>query len=54
MSTLITAKPTLYVANVDEESVADGNRYSSRVEKLAAREGAEAVKISARPRGRGR
>jgi ribosome-binding ATPase len=48
MSTLITAKPTLYVANVDEESVADGNRYSSRVEKLAAREGAEAVRISAR------
>jgi ribosome-binding ATPase len=48
MSTLITAKPTLYVANVDEESVADGNRYSSRVEKLAAREGVEAVRISAR------
>jgi ribosome-binding ATPase YchF (GTP1/OBG family) len=48
MSTLITAKPTLYVANVDEESVAEGNRYSSRVEKLAAREGAEAVRISAR------
>jgi GTP-binding protein YchF len=48
MSTLITAKPTLYVANVDEESVAEGNRYSSRVEKLAAREGADAVRISAR------
>jgi hypothetical protein len=48
MSTLITAKPTLYVANVDEESVADGNRYSSQVEKLAAREGAEAVRISAK------
>jgi GTP-binding protein YchF len=48
MSTLITAKPTLYVANVDEESVAEGNFYSSRVEKLAAREGAEAVLISAK------
>src|ERR687890_2433399 len=48
MSTLITAKPTLYVANVDEESVADGNGYSSQVEKLAAREGAEAVRISAK------
>jgi GTP-binding protein YchF len=48
MSTLITAKPTLYVANVDEESVAEGNSYSSRVEKLAAREGAEAVRISAK------
>lgn len=45
---LITAKPTLYVANVDEESVAEGNRYSSEVEKLAGREGAEAVRISAR------
>ncbi len=48
LGTLITAKPTLYVANVDEESVADGNSYSSRVEKLAARQGAEAVRISAR------
>ena len=45
---LITAKPTLYVANVDEDSVAEGNRYSAEVEKLAAREGAEAVRISAR------
>jgi ribosome-binding ATPase len=48
LRTLITAKPTLYVANVDEESVAGGNGYSSKVEKLAAREGAEAVRISAK------
>jgi GTP-binding protein YchF len=48
LRTLITAKPTLYVANVDEESVADGNRYSAEVEKLAALEGAEAVRLSAR------
>ena len=48
MSALITAKPTLYVANVDEESVAEGNAYSSRVEKRAAREGAGVVRISAR------
>jgi hypothetical protein len=33
---------------VDEGSVADGNRYGSQVEKLAAREGAEAVLISAK------
>ncbi len=46
--TLITAKPTLYVANVDEESLADGNRYSAEVEKLAAREGAESVRLSAK------
>jgi ribosome-binding ATPase len=45
---LITAKPTLYVANVDEESVAGGNRYSAEVENLAAREGAGAVSLSAR------
>ena len=48
LGTLITAKPTLYVANVDDESIAEGNSYSSRVEKLAAREGDEAVRISAR------
>jgi ribosome-binding ATPase len=48
LKTLITAKPTLYVANVDEESIAGGNGYSSEVEKLAAREGAEAVWVSAK------
>ncbi len=47
LGTLITAKPTLYVANVDEESVAEGNSYSAEVERLAAREGAEAVRLSA-------
>jgi ribosome-binding ATPase YchF (GTP1/OBG family) len=47
MGTLITAKPTLYVANVDEESVAEGNRYSSQVEKHSS-EGAEAVRICAK------
>jgi ribosome-binding ATPase len=48
MSTLITAKPTLYVANVDEDSVAEGNRYSSQVELHSSSEGAEAVRICAR------
>ena len=48
LRSLITAKPTLYVANVDEESVAEGNRYSAEVEELAAEEGAEAVRLSAR------
>jgi GTP-binding protein YchF len=48
LRTLITAKPILYVANVDEESVAEGNGYSSEVDKLAAREGTEAVRISAK------
>ena len=36
------------VANVDEESVAEGNRYSAEVEKVAAREGAESVRLSAK------
>ncbi len=48
MSTLITAKPTLYVANVDEESVAHGNSYSSQVEKHSSSEGAEVVRICAK------
>jgi GTP-binding protein YchF len=48
LGTLITAKPTLYVANVDEESVAGGNVHSAEVEKLAAREGAGVVRISAK------
>src|SRR5215213_8895256 len=48
ISTLITAKPTLYVANVDEESVAHGNPYSSQVEKHSSSEGAEAVRICAK------
>jgi ribosome-binding ATPase len=48
LRTLISAKPTLYVANVDEESIAEGNSYSAQVQKLAEREGAEAVQISAK------
>jgi len=48
LRSLITAKPTLYVANVDEESIAEGNRYGAEVEKLATEEGAEAVRLSAR------
>ncbi|WP_119066754.1 redox-regulated ATPase YchF [Rubrobacter indicoceani] len=48
MATLITAKPTLYVANVGEEDVAEGNEHSRRVEKLAEEEGAEVVRLSAR------
>lgn len=48
LGTLITAKPVLYVANVDEASVAEGNAHSAVVEKLAAGEEAEAVRISAR------
>ncbi|GLK56365.1 GTP-binding protein YchF [Methylopila capsulata] len=45
---LLTSKPVLYVANVDEGSAVDGNAYSARVEERAKAEGAVAVAISAR------
>jgi GTP-binding protein YchF len=44
---LLTAKPVLYVCNVDEASAATGNRNSEAVTAMAAREGAAAVVISA-------
>jgi GTP-binding protein YchF len=44
---LLTAKPVLYVCNVDEGSAAEGNAFSARVFEKAAAEGAEAVVISA-------
>ncbi len=46
--TLITAKPTLYVSNVDEEFVSEGNEYSRAVEGFAKAEGAESVRLSAK------
>jgi GTP-binding protein YchF len=45
---LLTAKPVLYVCNVDEGSAASGNRYSQAVEAMAKRQGAGVVTISAR------
>lgn len=47
MLQLLTAKPVLYVANVDEDSAASGNAYSDTVLAHAKKEGAEAVIISA-------
>jgi GTP-binding protein YchF len=44
---LLTAKPVLYVCNVDEGSAADGNEFSARVFTQAAAEGAKAVVVSA-------
>ena len=44
---LLTAKPVLYVCNVDEADAADGNELSARVFEKAAAEGAGAVVISA-------
>jgi GTP-binding protein YchF len=44
---LLTAKPVLYVCNVDEADAASGNANSARVFEKAAAEGAKAVVISA-------
>jgi len=45
---LLTSKPVLYVANVDEGSAGTGNAYSATVEARAKEEGAVAVVISAK------
>ena len=42
---LITAKPVLFVANVDESGLKGGNDWVNAVEKRAAEEGAEVVRI---------
>ncbi len=44
---LMTAKPILYVANVEEDSAATGNALSERVAEKAGSEGAVSVVISA-------
>jgi ribosome-binding ATPase len=44
---LLTAKPVLYVCNVEESSAADGNEFSARVFAKAEAEGAKAVVVSA-------
>lgn len=44
---LLTAKPVLYVCNVQESDAATGNAYTQRVMDYAQKEGATAVVISA-------
>ncbi len=44
---LLTAKPVLYVCNVEEESAANGNDFSAKVFEKAKAEGANAVIVSA-------
>jgi GTP-binding protein YchF len=44
---LLTAKPVLYVCNVDEADAAEGNSHSARVFEKAAAEDARAVIVSA-------
>jgi GTP-binding protein YchF len=45
---LLTAKPVLYVCNVDEASAGEGNKYSAVVAERAKAEGAAVVVISAK------
>ena len=45
---LLTAKPVLYVCNVDEASAKAGNKYSEMVQQVADSEGAEMLVIAAK------
>lgn len=45
---LLTAKPVLYVCNVDEDDASAGNASSGRVAEMAAGKGAASVTISAK------
>ena len=47
MLQLLTAKPVLYVCNVEEANAAKGNKHSARAEAWARANGAETVTISA-------
>ena len=44
---LLTGKPVLYVANVDDGSLPDGNEFVDQVRKHAAEEGARVAVVSA-------
>ncbi len=45
---LLTAKPVMYVANVDEEGLFEDNEFVKQVREYAEREGAPVVKICAK------
>lgn len=42
---LLTTKPVLYVANVSEQEMIEGNDYVRRIEERAAKEGAKVITI---------
>ena len=48
MLQLLTAKPVLFVCNVEEQNAADGNSQSARVAEMAAAQGMGHVVISAK------
>ncbi len=45
---LLTAKPILYVCNVDEEAFKTGNKYTEQIKQLIENENAELILISAK------
>ncbi len=45
---MLTAKPVLYVCNVDENSAVDGNEYVERVRRAVKDENAEILIVAAR------
>ena len=45
--TLLTAKPVLFVCNVEEENAGEGNAHSKAVAEMAEAQGAASVVISA-------
>jgi hypothetical protein len=45
---LLTSKPVLYVANVDETALVSGNAHTAAVEERAAKEGAGVVRVCAK------
>lgn len=44
---LLTAKPVVYVCNMNEDEVVSGNKWSEAVEAFAAKEGADVTRVSA-------
>jgi GTP-binding protein YchF len=44
---LLTAKPVIYVANIDESSLPNGNQYSQALKEAVAHEDAEVITVSA-------
>ncbi len=44
---LLTIKPILYVCNVDENSIKNGNEWIPKIEEMAAKENAEVVVLAA-------
>ena len=44
---LLTAKPVIYVANVEEGDIQSGNEHVSALKEIASKEGAEVIMVSA-------